>query len=643
MKYAILARDTSPAPILAHFDTPQALGDITEIPAEIMIFPAGTHTINASQDGEPVTKTVAIGPDTAAVVNAALQAHLRTERKPYFDFDHNDTVASAWPKSCRWEAGTGDKKPGVYAAVDWSASGSAAVIGKDYRSFSPAFHVDDSTPARVIGAPLNMGGLVNAPAFHAQAPLWAKDRQPESDTTMTEEEKKKAADEAAAKAAEEAKEKESEAILAKEQNAELQKRLQTLEAKETARVKADAAAKVDAAVARGALPAKDEAIKAKWVALIEADPANAALLDGLPGNDMTRLVTDAGGHITAKAGPVEVLKGYHAAKAALDRSAIYAKDIAPLFKPGFSLGPILAAHDLGTLAPELVTQRSLSFLKLSYPFLGAITTNFSSENAAFEQTIKTRLRGPLVANSYTTANGYGNNNANTQDVDITIDQHIGVPLTFNVNELASTARDLFGEQSESAHYAIGTAVINHLFSLITAANFAKSTASKLSLFTRRAVSGMAKEMNKDKVHPAGRFLLLNPDFFEQLGGDATLVQLAAYQKPEYITEYRLPPVAGFTPYEAVSLPVAASLAGFAGTSESLALATRVPSDYTKALPGASNGVVSTVINPDTNIAVQLVQYVNHDLATATARIALMFGGAVGNPATGRRLTQTAEA
>ena len=630
-------------PILARLAPGIALGDPSALPEEIMVFPAGTHTINASQSGRPITKKVTIGPDTAAAMQTALAAHLTAgEQKPYFDFDHDDTKASAWPKSYRWEPGTGGKKPGVYAAVDWTASGSAAVLGKDYRSFSPAFLVYEATPARVTGAPLNMGGLVNAPAFRAQAPIWAK-QEPSAATpndpqsTMTEEEKKA---EAAKKAAEA---KEAEAIQAKETVTALKTKVEALEAKETARKKSDAAARVAAAVKRGALPAKDEAIQAKWRGLIEADDANVALLDALPDSPLLQGVTAPGGQIEAKIGLIDALRAYGAEKDAIKRGVIYAKDVSPLFKPGFALGPILAANSLGTLTSDLLTQRSLSLLKLSYPWLFSISTDFSSEGADFGQTVKTRLKGALVANDYDPATGYGSNNASTTDVSVTINQHKGVPVSFNANELGSTKRDLFGEQSEGMHYALGTAFVDYVLALITAGNFANHTDSKLSLFNRSVMRAAAKAMGLRKVPAMGRIALLNPDFFEAAGNDTTILQMAAFSRNELITEYSLPRMAGFQPFEAVSLPTANALAGFFCTPEALAFATRVPSDYTQALPGASNGAVSVVRNADTGISVQLVQYVDHNLAAATARVAVMFGAAKGNGACGQRLLQTAEA
>src|SRR5262249_22640570 len=89
------------------------------------------------------------------------------------DFNHEDGPASFWPHSFRWSAGEG-----VVAKGEWTASGKKAVDGKDFRAFSPVFHVDDKhkDPARVVcceGARPNMGGLVNDPAF-STLPLWAK-------------------------------------------------------------------------------------------------------------------------------------------------------------------------------------------------------------------------------------------------------------------------------------------------------------------------------------------------------------------------------------------------------------------------------------------------------------------------------------
>ena len=90
--------------------------------------------------------------------------------------------------------------------------------------------------------------------------------------------------------------------------------------------------------------------------------------------------------------------------------------------------------------------------------------------------------------------------------------------------------------------------------------------------------------------------------------------------------------------EAANLPTNnGNITGFACGKSALVLASRVPNDYTSVLPGASYGNVQVVTDPDLGISVMLVQYVNHQLGSATQRIALMYGTAAGQGAAGQLL------
>lgn len=124
------------------------------LPAALMVFPAGVHTISATRDGKPIQSTVLVDADTAATLQQGLRQLSSSEQKPFFDFDHDNTAASAWPKRYYWESGPGIP-PGVYCEVEWTSAGAAAIAGRQYRSFSPAFFTDGGNPARVTGAPLH--------------------------------------------------------------------------------------------------------------------------------------------------------------------------------------------------------------------------------------------------------------------------------------------------------------------------------------------------------------------------------------------------------------------------------------------------------------------------------------------------------
>ena len=157
-----------------------------QAPEEIQWMPPGTHTITATQDGKTKTITITVNEATAAIAQAALRDALaRNARgegpRPFFDFDHQNGEASAFPLEFSW-GGEDPKTGGVRVRVEWSRAGADVVTGKSYTSFSPAFLL--STDGRLRGFPVNAGGLVNIPAFTRIAPLLAKSSSHESNVIL---------------------------------------------------------------------------------------------------------------------------------------------------------------------------------------------------------------------------------------------------------------------------------------------------------------------------------------------------------------------------------------------------------------------------------------------------------------------------
>jgi len=152
---------------------------VDKAPPEFMYAPAGQHFVCGDRDGETTMLHVLVDPSTVANLNSALKAHQARGLKPYFDFNHAEAEASAWPTEFCWKDGA---SPGVYVKCAWSDPGNAAITGKSWRTFSPAivpdkWMSDEKNPSKIIGSPLIMGGLVNNPAFKKIAPLWAKNTE----------------------------------------------------------------------------------------------------------------------------------------------------------------------------------------------------------------------------------------------------------------------------------------------------------------------------------------------------------------------------------------------------------------------------------------------------------------------------------
>ncbi len=297
--------------------------------------------------------------------------------------------------------------------------------------------------------------------------------------------------------------------------------------------------------------------------------------------------------------------------------------------------------DLGTLAGTLVTQRTLELLKFTFPSLAMFTTDFTAEQATFGQTIMTRTVDIPDVQTYSTSAGWTSSSATTQDVPIVIDHHEGVPITFNEQIMASTVRRLFDEQAPAQAYALAKSMVDALYANLTDANFAggNNIISTLGAFSRSTVidAGIALDLAGVPSGLGQRTMLLWPTFFGALEKDQAIITLAAFQKPEIITNPTgqsgvslVLPVESFNVVKAPNLPTNDSnLVGFAGSKSALCIATRMPNDYTKFAPGVSYGNVQTVTDPDLGISVMLVQYVDHTLATGNQRISLMYGTAAG--------------
>ncbi|HMJ91185.1 MAG TPA: hypothetical protein VK530_15285, partial [Candidatus Acidoferrum sp.] len=120
-----------------------------QLPAEIQWMPAGKHKLTAlnKATGEPLPlNDIEVNEAVAKLVASQLQ-YLRAQAAaglgdlPFIDFNHEDGAASGHPTEFSW-GGTDPKTGGIRAKMEWTGSGKTALLGKDYRRFSPEFAVD---------------------------------------------------------------------------------------------------------------------------------------------------------------------------------------------------------------------------------------------------------------------------------------------------------------------------------------------------------------------------------------------------------------------------------------------------------------------------------------------------------------------
>jgi len=305
--------------------------------------------------------------------------------------------------------------------------------------------------------------------------------------------------------------------------------------------------------------------------------------------------------------------------------------------------------NLATLAGSLVTQRVLELLKFTFPALTAFSTDFSDQGATYGQTIITRTITVPSVTDYNTTTGWASSTAATVDVPVTINKNKGVQIEFNEQLLASTARRLFDEFAAAQAYALAKQMVDDIYSNITDANFTNNSVVATASFTRGSLVDMGTQLSLKGVplYPGSRFALLYSTVYGKLQQDTTLMNLAAYQEAGLIKGPTSGPqypitIAGFNVYDCPNMPTNnGNVTGFVGSRSALVIVSRLPNDYSTVMPGAGNGTVMAVTDPDLGLSVQLAQFVDNKLGRAYSRIALMYGTAAGQGNAGRLLKAAA--
>ncbi len=664
-------------------------------PGSFMYMPGGLQPIACGTGDRTKPRTVEVevlvDQSSADVMRAQLAAIKRNfpGQRPFIDFFHENKAAGFWPEDFYWAE---SPKPGVYVRGEWSSAGRQAVEGKVIRGFSPEFRVDDvkKKPARLRCseyAGLNLGGFTNTPAFKENLPLWAShagqqppgvvNKNKNATKTMTKEQLAaleaqrnqlqaeidaiRAQGHGPEELAEQLGSKENElALLAAQiENGKLTLKTINLEEALLAQRRKDAKAAVAAAVKRGAIAVKDEALQAQWENKLVEDPANMTLLASMKGH--VPLNTPAAqSHMIIRGGVTRessesVLRAMSACQArqtpdvdysdkvklARELAVLYANEIMPRIKEGDDI-PLRGSNSLGTLAATMVSIRTLELLTLQFPMLKAITTDFSDAIVSYGDTLKTRYVTIPSVQTFNATTGWPTDSDHvTTDVSITYDQFKGVPISLTAANIAGTVRRLFEEVAPAQAYALAKDFVDYVYALITASFTNTVTAAGLGTFGRSTVIDIGGILSDAGNPENGRTLLLNRPYYSALAKDQTIITLAAFQRREIIEQGTLPDVEGFNVIKAVNLPATAIagkvLKGFGFTKSALVLATRLSADYVNALPGAGNGNLQVVTTP-AGFSANQVQYVDHKTAQARQRLEVIYGASVGQPGAGALLT-----
>ena len=255
-----------------------------------------------------------------------------------------------------------------------------------------------------------------------------------------------------------------------------------------------------------------------------------------------------------------------------------------------------------------------------------------------------------------------------------LNKYKGVSLLFNNMTLASTLRNLPGEQYDAQLYSLTEQVNKDLLTTLFGATWSGISTANFSICGGAAPVGPAStnpmglaniiaiknKFSLNKMPDVGRFVLLHSSYHDAILTDASLLSskaiLALIKKDlGSFEDGELPTLFGVKVLESqlsayktgalvtitdpTTFPANADKVGFAGNSASAIFMARIPQDYTKILGEIpQTASLEIVTEPDSGLSMLVKKRVDHNLEQTVVDCGLMYNFAQGDPRQGFAIT-----
>jgi hypothetical protein len=299
------------------------------------------------------------------------------------------------------------------------------------------------------------------------------------------------------------------------------------------------------------------------------------------------------------------------------------------------------SNQLGTLNSALILQEALSLVYTIRPELRVITKDLDPMGALQNQTVITRLKTiPTVVDATDTIP-----DVSTTDVPVTLSYAKKVGATFTAAQLNSTNRNLVREMAEPIARAMANQMVDSVAALWTTANFTNETVQAAPDYT--TLVELRKQLVSRGIH-GDRFMAVSPGVYQLLLEDPRCNRFyKAFLAPgtDPIEQGELLQTAGFARiFEYPDIPLTNHMIGFAGTAESVILASRPPLDPREAF-GAGGvpfpGNFEIITDPVTGMSAAAVEWIDPSTLAIQVYLKWIYGVAKGNSAAGERLVSSA--
>jgi len=232
------------------------------------------------------------------------------------------------------------------------------------------------------------------------------------------------------------------------------------------------------------------------------------------------------------------------------------------------------------LNDEIIAGRALEAFSAALAPVRAFSVSFDGEASRKGDTINVPLVSTISATNFSDYEGTG---GELQNVSVSLNQHKVATAEITDVQFANSSSADVEIFARAAGKAVAQAVIEYAFALVTTVNFGAATVTTYSgAFGTTQIRALRKALSNSNAGP-DRSLILNPDLYDDLFSDSTVVIANPNFGSGGIREGNIGRVLGFDVYES-TLTMATSVRGFAVHPSAIAIAVRplqaqAPSEY----------------------------------------------------------------
>lgn len=284
----------------------------------------------------------------------------------------------------------------------------------------------------------------------------------------------------------------------------------------------------------------------------------------------------------------------------------------------------MATNTIAGVNLAQIAQESLPAAASVFAPLSGFCLDMSADVAGNGASVTTRIPTRPVA--FDASSGYTQQDTAMTAKTITLNQFPAFVWGFSDLERSKSAINLNDLFIAPALEAVGQAVFDYIWNLVTSSNFATATTITAANFDRDDLADISATLTGTKKAPkSGRSLICSPAYYASLVKSMNSAEIPGItaQKAEGV----VPRVAGFDIYETdLADNNSQNLGAFAAHRSSLIVAARGV-DSTGFVE--SGGEIADVVVPGLNLPLQWRRWYNQDEGQLKMSLAVLFGASMG--------------